>query len=165
MSHSLWLCNAKANLQITLSIKTNNSALHNISRISDWLHNIKIWDPNLLRGASTSATRKVKKPVLDDTQSQPLDSILNQCNPHVHMIQLDINFPLYLGLAVASSFQNICCCQIQHQSSKIWEEIKKKLQTNTTWLRICQFFFFDSATNNTTGYVLKYQYNVAKHNF
>ena len=94
-------------LQITLSIKTNNSALHNISRVSDWLHNIILQDPNLLCGASTSATHKVNKSVLDDTLSQPLDSVQNQCNPHVHKIRFNINFPLCLGLPVATSFQNI----------------------------------------------------------
>jgi len=98
MSHSLWQCNPKVNLQITLSTKTNNSALHNISRFSDCLHNIKIRDPNLLHGASTTATIKVKKSVLDDDQSQPLDSILNQCNRHVHKNQFNINFPRSLGL-------------------------------------------------------------------
>jgi len=99
MSHSLWQCNPKFNLQITLSIETKNSALHNISSISDWLHNVKIRDPNLHRGASTSATHKVKKSVLDDAQSQPLDSILNKCNPRVHKIQFNIDFPLSLGLS------------------------------------------------------------------
>lgn len=99
MSQSLWQCNRKVNLQITLSIKTNNSALHNISRISDWLHNIKIiTGHSLLHGASTSTAIKVKKCVLDNDQSQPLDSILNQCNPHIHKIQFNINFPLRLGL-------------------------------------------------------------------
>jgi len=131
MSHSLWQRNPKVNLQITLSTKTNNYALHNISSISDWLHNVKILQPTLLCGVSTSTTHNVKKSVLDDAQRQPLDSILNQCNLHVHKIQFNINFPLCLGLPSGLFLSE--CLMLSNSASKQQNMRKlKKLQSNTT---------------------------------
>jgi hypothetical protein len=125
MSHSLWQQNPKVNLQFTLSIKSNTSELHNISGFSDcyntW-HNAAIREPSVLHCTSSSATRTIDKTVLRDAQTQPLDSILDQSNPHTHTIQFNINFPLNLGLPSGffSSGHLMLSCVIQHQSSRIW---------------------------------------------
>ena len=46
-----------------------------------------------------------------------------------------------------------------------YEEIKKTSVKHNLIEDFSMFFFFDSTTHNTTGYVLNYRQNVVKHNF